>query len=143
MAKSRRTPRDTRSATLRAMLEARQRELAGDMSSRMRDVRSRTTADRDGIHPEDDSGDIQDDLDLALIQMKAETLRRIENALQRLSDGRYGNCAECAKEIPSERLHALPFAIRCRPCEETRETRQRETRAATQSGYAQGRDMFE
>jgi DnaK suppressor protein len=126
------------------MLEARQRELSGDMSRKMRDVRSRGADDRNGTDPLDEAGDAQDDLDLALIQMKAETLRRIENALERLNDNRYGNCAECKQEIPSERLHALPFAIRCRPCEEARETRPNRVGASVQSGYAQtARDMFE
>ena len=64
---------------------------------------------------------IQDDIDFALIQMKAETLQRIDEALRRLEDGTYGNCFECADEISQQRLRALPFAVRCKDCEEARE----------------------
>ncbi len=126
------------------MLEARRRDLSGDVNDKMRDVRSRSSGDRDGVDPQEQDGDIQDDLELALIQMKAETLRRVENALQRLDDGRYGDCAECGKEIPSERLQALPFAIRCRPCEEVREARRNRSQPPVERAYAQaGRDTFE
>jgi len=48
-------------------------------------------------------------------------LRRIEAALQRLADGRWGECAECGRAIESRRLEALPWAIRCAGCAEARE----------------------
>ena len=63
-----------------------------------------------------------DDLDTALVQMKSETLAKIELALRRLEDGTYGGCAEYGQPIPTARLHALPFAVRCAPCEGARET---------------------
>ena len=57
----------------------------------------------------------------ALIQMKAETLNKINEALARLDEGRYGHCYECGDEIAEARLRALPFAVRCKDCEEERE----------------------
>jgi DnaK suppressor protein len=65
--------------------------------------------------------DIQEDIELALIQMKAETLNKINEALARLEAGRYGFCFECGEEISEARLRALPFAVRCKDCEEARE----------------------
>jgi DnaK suppressor protein len=59
---------------------------------------------------------------MALVQMKSEMLARIEGAIRRLEAGTYGNCAECDQPIPTARLRALPFAIRCAPCEAARET---------------------
>ena len=53
--------------------------------------------------------------------MKAETLNKINEALARLEDGRYGLCFECGDEIAEARLRALPFAVRCKDCEEARE----------------------
>jgi DnaK suppressor protein len=53
--------------------------------------------------------------------MKAETLTKINDALRRLEDGAYGNCADCGGEISDKRLRALPFAVRCKECEEGRE----------------------
>ena len=65
--------------------------------------------------------DIQEDIEFALIQMKAETLNKINEALARLDEGRYGDCYECGDEIAEARLRALPFAVRCKDCEEERE----------------------
>jgi DnaK suppressor protein len=53
--------------------------------------------------------------------MKAETLTKINDALNRLEEGTYGYCAECGGEISDKRLRALPFAVRCKECEEGRE----------------------
>jgi DnaK suppressor protein len=96
--------------------------LTNDMNRMMRDVRTRSSHDRDAADAQDGpSADTRDDLDLALIQMKAETLVSIEAALQRLQAGVYGNCIECMEAISSERLRALPFAVRCTSCEDARE----------------------
>ena len=69
---------------------------------------------------ETSEADIQDDIEFALIQMKSETLHKIEEALARLEEGTYGNCFECGDEISERRLRALPFAVRCKDCEEAR-----------------------
>jgi DnaK suppressor protein len=79
--------------------------------------------------------DIQEDIELALIQMKAETLNKINEALARLEEGRYGLCFECGEEISEARLRALPFAVRCKDCEEAREiAAQRERTLAQRRG---------
>ncbi len=109
---------------LKHMLEDRRREILNEVQSRIKDVRS----DGGGyttigvVDAEETSvADIQEDIELALIQMKAETLARINEALDRLEEGTYGRCNECGQEISPARLRALPFAIRCRDCEEARE----------------------
>jgi DnaK suppressor protein len=79
--------------------------------------------------------DIQEDIELALIQMKAETLNKINEALARLEAGSYGLCFECGEEISQARLRALPFAVRCKDCEEAREiAAQRERSLAQRRG---------
>ena len=45
-------------------------------------------------------------------------LNHIEEALQRIEDGSYGNCSDCENPIPQERLIAVPTATRCVPCKE-------------------------
>lgn len=45
-------------------------------------------------------------------------LNHIESALQRIESGDYGNCIDCEKSIPMERLLAVPTATRCVPCKE-------------------------
>ena len=48
---------------------------------------------------------------------------------KRLEEGTYGNCFECGDEIAEARLRALPFALRCKDCEEARETAEQRERA--------------
>ncbi len=48
-------------------------------------------------------------------------LRRIEAALQRIDEGRWGECVECGRPIETRRLEALAWAIRCTGCAEARE----------------------
>jgi len=106
------------------MLEARRRDLANDLSSKMRDVRTQTAAERASRDERDSSeSDPQADIDLAVMQMKSETLARIDAALRRLANKTYGNCAECVEPISEERLRALPFAVCCTACEQAREAR--------------------
>jgi hypothetical protein len=66
-------------------------------------------------------------LDFALIEMKSRTLARINDALVRLEAGEYGHCADCGDAIGNARLQALPFADRCRNCQQAREELTRET----------------
>ena len=63
----------------------------------------------------------EQDLDLTLMEMQADTCRRIDEALQRLEQGTYGSCEECDEEIPAARLQALPFATLCMTCQELQE----------------------
>ena len=92
---------------------------------------------------ESSEADIQDDIEFALIQMKSETLNRIEEALARLDEGTFGNCFECGDEISERRLRALPFAVRCKDCEEARELAERRERvqSAASVGPSAGHEL--
>ena len=109
---------------LKGILEERRREIMSEVQGRMRDVRAEGTGDPgQGVLDAAESSelDIQDEIEFALIQMKAETLNKIEEALRRVEEGTYGFCFECGEEISEKRLRALPFAVRCKDCEEARE----------------------
>ena len=114
------------------MLEERRRELQAEVQGKMRDVRAEGTWGGkqsevlDAV--ESSEADIQDDIEFALIQMKSETLNKINDALLRLEQGDYGNCFECGEEIAEKRLRALPFAVRCKDCEEAREVAEQRER---------------
>jgi DnaK suppressor protein len=56
-------------------------------------------------------------LDLAVLQMKADTCRDIEGALKSIRAGTFGRCEKCGNVIPPARLQAVPFAVRCRDCQ--------------------------
>lgn len=45
-------------------------------------------------------------------------LAEIRVALERITQGTYGICAECGDNIPTKRLEALPFAMYCTDCQE-------------------------
>jgi DnaK suppressor protein len=125
------TPK-SRYSELKRMLEERRREIQAEVQGKMRDVRSEGTWGGklnevfDAV--ESSEADIQDDIEFALIQMKSETLNKINDALLRLDQGDYGNCFECGEEIAEKRLRALPFAVRCKDCEEAREVAEQRER---------------
>jgi DnaK suppressor protein len=115
------------------MLEDRRRELVTAVQGKMRDARSEGTKEREVLDQGESSEvDIQEDIEFALIQMKAETLNKIDAALHRLEEGTYGDCFECGEEIAEARLRALPFAVRCKDCEEARETAEQRERMMAQ-----------
>jgi len=123
---------------LKEMLEDRRRALMNEVQGRIRGVRADGSKDRE-VYDQGESSevDIQEDIEFALIQMKSETLNKINEALRRLEEGTYGNCFECGEEIAEARLRALPFAVRCKDCEEARETaEQRERMLAQKRGGA-------
>jgi DnaK suppressor protein len=125
---------------LKAMLEGRRREIQAEVQGKMRDVRAAGEVTKvndvfDAV--ESSEADIQEDIEFALIQMKSETLNKINDALSRLDHGDYGYCFDCGEEIAEKRLRALPFAVRCKDCEEAREVaQQRERMLAQRRGSA-------
>jgi DnaK suppressor protein len=115
MAKSR------RAQNIRQLLEQRKRQLTAEMQGMMRDVRREGRAARAADEQDEAEADTRSDIDLAVIQLKSETVARIDAALRRLDQGNHGDCVECGEKISIERLTALPFALRCRDCEDSRE----------------------
>lgn len=53
----------------------------------------------------------------------ANRLQQINNALDRIKQGRYGFCLECGAEISQPRLEALPYASLCIDCASESERR--------------------
>ena len=81
----------SRYSELRKMLEERRREIQAEVQGKMRDVRAegawggKVNEVFDAV--ESSEADIQDDIEFALIQMKSETLNKINDALIRLEQG--------------------------------------------------------
>ena len=129
----------SRYTELRKMLEDRRRQIQAEVQGKMRGVREegswggKLNEVVDAV--ESAEADIQEDIEFALVQMKSETLNKINDALMRLEQGDYGNCFDCGEEIAEKRLRALPFAVRCKDCEEARENaQQRERQVAARRG---------
>lgn len=51
--------------------------------------------------------------EMAIEDFREEEIEEIKAALQAIEDGTYGRCQVCGKEIPYERLEALPTAMTC------------------------------
>jgi RNA polymerase-binding transcription factor len=60
----------------------------------------------------------EEQLWLVYAEQRHEIHTEIEQAIQLLGEGRYGQCVECGIHIPAARLWALPFALRCVACQE-------------------------
>ena len=106
---------------IRRVLVERRRELLNEIQSRVRDARE---VGSDGYRHTTDLDDTidaepEDDLVFALIQMKAEILERVNEAVRCVDEGTYGCCVDCGDVIAASRLRAMPFAVRCRDCQET------------------------
>ena len=125
----------SRYAELKQMLDGRRRELQAEVQGKMRGVREegswggKLNEVLDTV--ESAEADIQEDLEFALVQMKSETLNKVNDALVRLEQGNYGNCFDCGDEIAEKRLRALPFAVRCKDCEQARENAEQRERQLT------------
>ena len=101
---------------LRAILvrrrDALRSALAGDLSL-LKDLRSESPGDV--IDAAYDS--TQDEISSQLAEVESRELANIENALHRLSAGKYGSCVVCNGTIPLARLNALPYATMCIECQ--------------------------
>ena len=117
-----------RHQALKSMLEERRQEIL----DKLRTIREAMPDQRLDVQDAEEQAvtDFAKDMEFALVQMKADTLSRIDEAMRRLEAGTYGECAECGTEITAARLKALPFAVLCRDCQEQEETRTAEENKA-------------
>lgn len=73
-------------------------------------------------HMADEGSDVFDIERLQTLRRDLEDrITQIELAQQRIADGTYGTCAHCGKQIPLERLEALPHATLCIDCQAVQE----------------------
>jgi DnaK suppressor protein len=122
---------ESRQAELRQLLHSRGADVQNQVHGRIREARSDRTQEAGDSVENSDAG-AQQAIEFSLIQMSAETARRIEQALVRLDAGEFGYCLECKDEISEARLRALPFALRCTACEVRREAGQERSKQSAQ-----------
>jgi DnaK suppressor protein len=58
------------------------------------------------------------EISFATREMLVERVKRLTAALDRLNDGEYGVCVECAGRITSARLRAMPEVQTCIRCQD-------------------------
>jgi DnaK suppressor protein len=79
----------------------------------------------------ENSADVLDTIRMAtdrdvLVQrmnISAQMLNDVREALERLDKGEYGVCEDCEESIPPRRLDAIPWARLCIKCQEARDQR--------------------
>ncbi|MDX1962469.1 MAG: TraR/DksA family transcriptional regulator [Pirellulales bacterium] len=86
--------------------------LAGDLSL-LKELRSQTSGDV--VDAALDSA--QDEISSQLAEVESRELAQIENALERIREGKYGVCEGCSVKIPLARMNALPYATLCIECQ--------------------------
>lgn len=93
-------------------LHARLSELTGRVAEIESELRKPLSADS-----EERATDLENQEALETIEnSEMHEIRQIQEALNRISDGSYGICAECGADIDPKRLRALPTATRCISC---------------------------
>ena len=80
-----------------------------------------TTLDQ---HPADSGTNLADaDREEASLEVLLAQQERVREALGRLDGGTYGQCVDCGRALPDERLEARPEAERCVDCQQKVEAR--------------------
>ncbi len=64
------------------------------------------------------NSDAEAELQVRVRQSDAHLLRAIEEALVRITQGRFGVCQACKQPISKARLEAVPWTRHCRECKE-------------------------
>jgi len=67
---------------------------------------------------EQGSFDSEKEIEFSMLESKQEQLRKIDEALERLKNRRYGSCEICSKQIPLKRLRVIPFTELCVKCQQ-------------------------
>jgi RNA polymerase-binding protein DksA len=83
----------------------------------------------EGMDPKDLADVASDDIDRKMIEaigsQELKRLKLIDSALTRIQQGKYGLCIKCGKQIPQDRLEAIPYALMCIECKSEEERRNR------------------
>jgi len=61
-----------------------------------------------------------------LAEVESRELTKINEALERIRQGRYGKCDSCGGNIKAARLQAVPHAAECIDCARAAESRERD-----------------
>ncbi len=118
------SPDTVRNRQLRELLQGRRDELLSE--SRTEISKYVTGENRDTVDSALDDGDLavidhNETVALQVLGAHRDALLKIDESLRKLDEGTYGICEDCGDQISTERLKVLPFAIRCRDCQELKE----------------------
>lgn len=106
-----------------SMLLERRRLLLGDFQAlEEEDAQGGSESSRLSDHLADLGSDSASaDLSLQTRSSASSEIQDIDEALERIRDGSFGQCESCDKSIAKERLAAIPYARLCLPCKAAEE----------------------
>ena len=67
------------------------------------------------------SSELDASMQMRLRSREALYLKKVNEALERLKDGTFGECEDCGDQIENKRLQARPTTTQCMDCKETAE----------------------
>ena len=119
-----RTMKKTESKVFKQQLLMLRARLRGDVTA-MADAALKDASEaRLSIHMADAGTDnFEQEFTLSLLANEGDTLELIEEALERIEEGKFGLCQECENSIPKTRLNALPYTPYCVKCAEKAQPR--------------------
>jgi DnaK suppressor protein len=113
----------TQLAKYREILQGLRNRLRGDVSHLASEALNGRGGEASGgisntpIHMADLGTDnFEQEFTLGLLENEERSLREISAALDRIAHDTFGQCEECHKPIPKERLDAIPFTRHCVDC---------------------------
>lgn len=97
----------------------RLRKMLHDIEADREEVRlTETSSDRSPDPNTAEGGSLAFEMEkeLSLWQNTKDILTNVEEAIERIDEGKYGLCDECGAAIPVARLDALPYTKLCVTC---------------------------
>lgn len=101
-----------RKEEISALLEAKKAQLSKRITAIEADFHKGRSQDFSEQATETENDGVLDEIHH---EAKVE-LKLVNEAIQRMNDGLYGNCAACDEIINPERLTALPYTTKCINC---------------------------
>lgn len=111
---------------MKALLLEQKKTLLASLADQSEDMKGLVKTVESGDEADVAADVIDRTLLTSLGTQDANRLQLINNALDRINLGTYGLCLKCGKEIPQERLEALPYALMCITCASEEERRNRQ-----------------
>ena len=104
----------------KSALESKRRELVGNIRAQTAEL-----AIDDAVHDPIDRVQNMTQRDEAVgnVHRLSQTLSSVERSLHAVSEGSYGDCADCGEPIALKRLEILPWATHCVRCQARAEQR--------------------
>src|SRR5947207_10374657 len=106
----------------KALLEAKQAELAGGLRNREGIAIEKTADALDEVQLAGER-----ELAIRTLDRESNLLRNVNGALARIADGSYGVCLHCEEDIKPKRLDAVPWTKYCIKCQEAADRHEFET----------------